>query len=131
MTADDLALVDRFLDMLASEAGASRNTLSAYRSDLAAAAVIVPSLASASMDELGTLAPAWSDLAASTLARRSAALRRLYGFLQETSRSEALLQAPQLPCQVYLLFYNNYLVDFVAWGCHHPETPALALQLSC
>ena len=83
MTTDDLALVDRFLDMLASEAGASRNTLSAYRSDLAAAAVIVPSLASASMDELGTLAPAWSDLAASTLARRSAALRRFYGFLQE------------------------------------------------
>ncbi|MEO7813951.1 MAG: tyrosine recombinase [Sphingomicrobium sp.] len=83
MTTDDLALVDRFLDMLASEAGASRNTLSAYRSDLAAAAVIVPSLGGASMDALGKLAPAWSDLAASTLARRSAALRRFYGFLQE------------------------------------------------
>ena len=83
MTADDRALVDRFLDMLASEAGASRNTLSAYRSDLDAAAAIVPSLGDASMDQLGGLAPAWSDLAASTLARRSAALRRFYGFLQE------------------------------------------------
>ena len=80
---DDLALVDRFIDMLASEAGASRHTLSAYRSDLAAARVIVPSLGTASMDELGELAPAWSGLASSTLARRSAALRRFYGFLQE------------------------------------------------
>ena len=83
MTGDDLALVDRFIDMLASEAGASRHTLSAYRSDLAAAGAIVPSLGAASMDELGELAPAWSGLASSTLARRSAALRRFYGFLQE------------------------------------------------
>lgn len=83
MTGDDLALVDRFIDMLASEVGASRNTLMAYRSDLAAATSIVPSLGGASMEQLGELAPAWSALATSTLARRSAALRRFYGFLQE------------------------------------------------
>jgi len=83
VTGDDRALVDRFLDMLASEAGASRHTLSAYRSDLSAAAAVVPRLSEASMDELGRLAPAWSDLASATLARRSAALRRFYGFLQE------------------------------------------------
>ena len=83
MTQGDAALVDRFLDMLASEAGASRHTLSAYRSDLTAAAGLVPALGEASMEQLGKLAPAWSDLAASTLARRSAALRRFYGFLQE------------------------------------------------
>ena len=83
MTVDDLALVDRFIDMLASEAGASRHTLSAYRSDLAVAGTIVPSLGAASMDQLGELAPAWSGIASSTLARRSAALRRFYGFLQE------------------------------------------------
>ncbi|MEO6579830.1 MAG: tyrosine-type recombinase/integrase [Sphingomicrobium sp.] len=69
--------------MLASEAGASRHTLSAYRSDLAAAAAKVPSLGEASMEELGQLAGLWCDLASSTLARRSAALRRFYGFLQE------------------------------------------------
>ena len=83
MTDDDVALVDRFLDMLASEAGASRHTLSAYRSDLAAAAAIIPNLGDASIDELGQLAPAWSSLASATLARRSAALRRFYAFLQE------------------------------------------------
>ena len=38
MTDEDRALVDRFLDMMAAEAGASPNTLSAYRSDLARAA---------------------------------------------------------------------------------------------
>ena len=58
MTGGDAALVDRFLDMLASEAGASRHTLSAYRSDLAAAAAILPNLSEASMDALGRLAPA-------------------------------------------------------------------------
>ena len=34
MTPDDRALVDRFLDMLAAEAGSSRHTLDAYRNDL-------------------------------------------------------------------------------------------------
>ncbi len=83
MNSDDLGLIDRFLEMLASEAGASRHTLSAYRSDLSAAAAILPKLSEASIDELGRLAPAWSALASATLARRSAALRRFYCFLQE------------------------------------------------
>lgn len=84
MNADDSALVDRFLDMMAAEAGASRNTLSAYRSDLSTAAAALPGgLSKASLEDLGRLAPAWADVAASTLARRSAALRRFYGFLHE------------------------------------------------
>lgn len=84
MLGDDRALVDRFCDMLASEAGASPNTLAAYRSDLEAAATLLPNgLGEASMEELQALAPQWSALASSTLARRSAALRRFYGFLQE------------------------------------------------
>lgn len=84
MTADDQALVDRFLDMMSAEAGASRNTIAAYRNDLAAAAACLPrGLGEASMDELTALAPRWSDLAASTLARRSAALRRFFGFLHD------------------------------------------------
>lgn len=84
MRADDRALVDRFLDMLASEAGASRNTLLAYRNDLEAAASSLPDgVGAASMEALKDLAPTWSDLAGSTLARRSAALRRFYGFLHD------------------------------------------------
>ena len=82
MTAEDRALVDRFLDMMAAEAGASRHTLAAYRNDLDQAAMILGgSLSSATHDELGQLGGKWADLAPSTVARRSAALRRFYGFL--------------------------------------------------
>ncbi len=38
MNEGDRALVDRFLDMMAAEAGASRHTLAAYQNDLARAA---------------------------------------------------------------------------------------------
>jgi integrase/recombinase XerD len=81
VTADDRALVDRFLDMMAAEAGSSRHTLNAYRNDLERAAESVGSLSGASADDLSRLGAAWADLAPSTVARRSAALRRFYGFL--------------------------------------------------
>jgi integrase/recombinase XerD len=79
---DDAALVDRFLDMMAAEAGASRHTLAAYRNDLERASEGVPgSLGSAGADELSRLGAQWAELAPSTVARRSAALRRFYAFL--------------------------------------------------
>jgi integrase/recombinase XerD len=78
---DDRALVDRFLDMMAAEAGSSKHTLAAYRSDLESAAETLPSLAAASTDDLSLLGGSWADLAPSTVARRSAALRRFFGFL--------------------------------------------------
>lgn len=85
----DRRLVDRFLDMLAAESGASRNTLAAYRGDLAAAAVILPSLAAASSEMVAQLGGKWADLAPSTVARRAAALRRFFGFLvDEGERSD-------------------------------------------
>lgn len=84
MTLDDRALVDRFLDMMAAESGASPNTLAAYRNDLERAVDVLPSgLAEASVRDLGTLGTAWADLAPSTVARRSASLRRFFGFLVE------------------------------------------------
>ena len=82
MTEEDRALVDRFLDMMAAEAGASRHTLSAYRNDLDQAALAMGgSLSSASHDDLAGLGAKWAELAPSTVARRSAALRRFFGFL--------------------------------------------------
>ncbi|HEX5238404.1 MAG TPA: tyrosine recombinase [Sphingomicrobium sp.] len=81
MTAEDRALVDRFLDMMAAEAGVSGHTLAAYRNDLDQAASSLASLATASDSDLSRLGGAWKDLAPSTVARRSAALRRFYGFL--------------------------------------------------
>jgi integrase/recombinase XerD len=79
--AEDRALVDRFADALAAERGAARNTLLAYRSDLSAAAEVMGGLGRSGADEIGRLAGAWAELSPATLARRSAALRRFYGFL--------------------------------------------------
>jgi integrase/recombinase XerD len=81
VTEGDRALVDRFFDMMAAEAGAARNTLLAYRRDLEAATEVVLSLENAGTAELRKLGEAWSALAPSTVARRSASLRRFYGFL--------------------------------------------------
>jgi integrase/recombinase XerD len=78
---DDRALVDRFLDMLAAEAGASKHTLSAYLNDLGRAAETTGCLGTASAADVSRLGAAWAGLAPSTVARRSAALRRFFGFL--------------------------------------------------
>jgi integrase/recombinase XerD len=81
VTPDDRALVDRFLDMMAAEAGSSRHTLAAYRNDLERASDTLRSLGAASADDLSRLGTAWADLAPATVARRSASLRRFFGFL--------------------------------------------------
>lgn len=67
--------------MMAAEAGASRHTLAAYRSDLDRAAESLGAIASASSEAVARLGSGWSDLAPATVARRSAALRRFFGFL--------------------------------------------------
>lgn len=101
MVESDRALVDRFLDMLAAEAGASPNTIAAYRNDLErSAADLGCPLGNARRDELGALGQRWSGLAASTVARRSSALRRFYRFLVDDGlRSDdpsAALPQPRL-----------------------------------
>ena len=82
--ATDAALIDRFLEMLAAESGAARNTIAAYRSDLALASTFLGgSLVTADADALARLAHDWRDLARATVARKAAALRRFFGFLHE------------------------------------------------
>lgn len=84
MNSGDRALIDRFCDMLAAEAGASKHTLAAYRSDLARASEAIDGpLEHADAEALKSLGAAWEGVAASTLARRASALRRFYGFLVE------------------------------------------------
>jgi integrase/recombinase XerD len=81
---DDRALIDRFLDMMAAEAGASRHTLAAYRSDLERASEAMSGvLGAATTEDLSKLGAKWAELAPSTVARRSAALRRFFGFLMD------------------------------------------------
>lgn len=80
----DRVLIDRFLEMMAAEAGAARNTLSAYRTDLLLASEVLGGrLAGADAEAIGRLADGWGDLAKSTVARKAAALRRFFAFLAE------------------------------------------------
>jgi integrase/recombinase XerD len=80
----DRELIERFLEMLAAEAGAARNTILAYRSDLEKSSeALAGGLAAADEAAIARLAEQWMPLARSTVARKSAALRRFFAFLQE------------------------------------------------
>lgn len=60
----------------------SPNTLAAYRNDLErASGSLAGGLGNASTDDVSRLGSDWAELAPSTVARRSAALRRFFGFL--------------------------------------------------
>ncbi len=84
MSGTDQNLIDRFLEMLAAEAGASANTLLAYRSDLSAASSFLKGqLAVVGARDLNRLAESWHDLARTSVARKSATLRRFFGFLAD------------------------------------------------
>ncbi|SEI81120.1 integrase/recombinase XerD [Sphingobium sp. AP50] len=83
MGQDDAALIDRFLEMMAAERGASRNTLLAYRADLTGAGDLLGGLGDASKAAIGTLAEQWAGLAAASVARKTSALRAFYAFLEE------------------------------------------------
>ncbi|MBC2778201.1 tyrosine recombinase [Parasphingopyxis marina] len=81
---EDARLIALFLEMLAAEAGAARNTLAAYETDLRkASAELQGGLASADRAGLERLGESWADLARTTVARKAAALRRFFGFLAE------------------------------------------------
>ena len=85
--ASNETLIELFLDMIAAERGASRNTLDAYRRDLTDFSADLSgaggSIAAAGGDELrahlGRLAK--RGLAAASVARRLSAIRQLYRFL--------------------------------------------------
>lgn len=78
----DGALIDRFLEMMAAERGASRNTLVAYRRDLEQAAEgMKGALGDADAAALRKLMADYRSLAASSAARKLSALRQFFAFL--------------------------------------------------
>jgi len=80
----DARLIDRFLEMMSAERGASRNTILAYRRDLEQAAELVRgSLAAADAAALRALMAAYRTLAASSAARKLSALRQFFAFLED------------------------------------------------
>lgn len=80
----DAALIDRFLEMLAAEVGAAKNTIMAYGTDLrTASACLRGTLADAGAKELERLGEEWLPLAPSSAARKASVLRRFFAFLAE------------------------------------------------
>jgi integrase/recombinase XerD len=88
--AGDACHIDAFLAMLSAEAGSSANTLAAYGSDLRqASALLDGKLSRAGADDLAILGTQWQAQARATVARKSAALRRFFAFLEtEQLRSD-------------------------------------------
>jgi integrase/recombinase XerD len=81
---EDRQLIAAFLEMMAAEAGAARNTLLAYERDLRGASELLEGkLASASTERLKGLGEAWRPLKRATVARKAAALRRFFAFLAD------------------------------------------------
>src|SRR5258705_317306 len=101
----DDALIDLFLDMQAAERGAGKNTLDAYRNDLADLSAHLRAaargIADATTDGLRGFLASLSErgFAASSLARRLSAVRQLYRFLYaEGKRGDdpaAVLEGPK------------------------------------
>ena len=81
---DDAALIERFLEMMTAEAGAAANTVAAYSADLRlASAFLGGGLAQAAASDLDRLGGHWLEFSRATVARKSAALRRFFGFLAD------------------------------------------------
>jgi integrase/recombinase XerD len=80
----DRALIERFLEMMAAEAGAAVNTIAAYRTDLSGASDLLGGrLVAADKKALEKVGEAWAPLARATVARKASALRRFFAFLAE------------------------------------------------
>jgi integrase/recombinase XerD len=103
--ASDEALVELFLDMLAAERGAGKNTLDAYRNDLGDLAAHLKAagktISAAATDDLRGFIAALAErgFKASSLARRLSAVRQLYRFLyaegKRTDDPAAVLEGPK------------------------------------
>ncbi|TPG18726.1 recombinase XerD [Sphingomonas koreensis] len=78
----DGALIERFLEMMAAESGAAANTIAAYGSDLRlASAFLEGGLSASGAYQLARLGGEWQALSRSSVARKSATLRRFFAFL--------------------------------------------------
>ena len=80
----DAEAILQFLEMLAAEGGAAKNTLLAYGSDLrGASALLGGALVAADTPALQRLGSEWMALSRTSVARKSSVLRRFYRFLEE------------------------------------------------
>jgi len=122
--------IEAFLEMLAAERGAARNTLEAYGRDLRAAAVALhpTPLAEAGSGDLRRVVQAMAEagLARATQARRLSALRQFFAYLiSEGQRGDdptAALDAPR-SAQRLPKFLTAAEVDALLDAAHAMEGP--------
>lgn len=143
-SSSDDALVELFLDMQAAERGAGKNTLDAYRNDLADLAAHLRAakvtIAKATTDDLrdylGSLAE--RGFSTSTLARRLSATRQLFRFLYaEGKRSDdpaAVLEGPKrartLPKVLSIAEVDGLLTQARSNAENAEQPPAARLRAS-
>jgi len=142
----DESLIELYLDMLAAERGASRNTLDAYRRDLTDFAADLASagqkIAGAQSDDLrGHLARlAKRGLAPASVARRLSAIRQLFRFLySEGHRGDdpaAVLEGPKrgrsLPSVLTVREVDTLLAQArAAMQAEAPSERLRAARLNC
>ena len=130
--------IEAFLEMLAAERGAARNTLMAYAADLAdfAAFAAAAGMAVAGCDVAtlrGYMASlSHAGLAARTAARRLSALRQFHRFLlREDIRSDdptLLLDAPRLPSALPKYLSETEVDALLAATSHRPPAQAAVMR---
>ncbi len=134
----DANLIERFLEMLVAETGASRNTLTAYRTDLEQASLLCGSrLSDADRQMVARLPSHWRELKNSTVARKSSSLRRFFGFLveegfRENDPSEALPRPGHARSLPRTLSHDEITALFkqVAEGLSHTPGKPSVVRLS-
>jgi len=136
-TSADGRAIARFLEMMAAEAGASRNTLLAYAADLNAASQALDGrLADAGTDDVERLAQAWAGMKRSTVSRKSSALRRFYAFLAaEGDRKDDPSRALPRPARERrlprVLSHQDVDALFAALEQRRQNTPGPAVERLC
>lgn len=94
-------LIESFLEMMAAERGAARNTLESYRHDLREAALMLPDFLQAGKKDIENYAASLSKqgLSSRTIARRLSSLRQFFHFLYtedlRTDNPTATLETPR------------------------------------
>ena len=125
--------IEAFLEMLAAERGAARNTLTAYAADLADFSRFAgqrgcaPARAGAEVVQAYMAGLQSAGLSARTAARRLSALRQFHRFLlQEGVRTDdptALLDTPKLPRALPKYLTELEVDALLAAACSHPGRP--------
>ena len=134
LSEEDAAAIEAFLEMAAAERGLARNSIDAYRRDLACfAAHLAPSRAALAEAESESIrgfmaAQRRSGVAARTASRRLSCLRQFYRFMLTDGRRDddptAPVDSPALPRTLPGVLSEDEVERLLAAVCPRDETAA-------